>query len=43
MRALETTLREAMAAFHWRVIAAVAAMLLVHLMGVWGILAANLP
>ena len=43
MRALEATLREAMIAFHWRVVAAVAAMLLVHLMAVWGIVAANLP
>ena len=43
MRALETTLREAMAAFHWRVIAGVAVMLLVHLMAVWGIVAANVP
>jgi seryl-tRNA synthetase len=43
MRALETTLREAMAAFHWRAIAGVAVMLLVHLMAVWGIVAANVP
>ena len=43
MWALETTLREAMTAFHWRVVAAVAAMLLVHLMAVRGIVAANVP
>jgi hypothetical protein len=43
MRALEATLREAVAAFHWRVIAAVAAMLWVHLMAVWGIVAATVP
>jgi hypothetical protein len=43
MQALGSQLRTEMQTFRWQVIAAVALMLLIHLGGVWGIVAAHLP
>jgi hypothetical protein len=43
MQALASQLRTEMQTFRWQVIAAVALMLLIHLGGVWGIVAAHLP
>jgi hypothetical protein len=43
MQALGSQLRTEMQTFRWQVIAAVALMLLIHLGGVWGIMATHLP
>jgi len=43
MRSESAALRSEMQTFRWQVIAAVALLLLIHLGGVWGIVAAHTP